>query len=89
MRTNSAWSRFQDWRGRSGWGDWGLFILAALLAAGLLIVFALSNPIFQGPAPLPESDPTRAKQASAATDQDTPDEPPAADPAVPTDPPPD
>jgi len=84
MRHGSVWTRLRDWHGRSGWTEWALFVIAALVAAGLLIVLALSSPIFQGPAPLPESDPSPATHASA--DADPPEGP--ADATPPSDPPP-
>jgi hypothetical protein len=85
MPHRSVWTRFQDWQSRSAWTEWAPFVVAALLAAGLLIVFALSSPIFRGPAPLPESDPSPAKHASAGSEQDQSDGP--ADVALPNQPP--
>jgi hypothetical protein len=86
MRHRSVLSRLRDWQGRSAWAEWGPFVVAALLAAGLLIVFALTSPIFRGPAPLPESDPSAAKHASASSDQDPPES--AGEVALPNEPPP-
>ena len=86
MRRRSVWSRFLDWQGRSAWTEWGAFVVAALLAAGVLIVFALTSPIFRGPAPLPESDPSRPSHATASSDPEPPEGP--ADVGVPNDPPP-
>ena len=81
------WSKLRDWQSRSAWTEWGPFVVAALLAAGLLIVFALTSPIFRGPAPLPESDPsTAAKHAAASSDPEPPEGP--ADAAAPDDAPP-
>lgn len=72
---------------RAALSEWGPFFLAVILAAALLIAFALSSPIFQGPAPLPESDPSRSTQAAASSDPPPPDQlqqaPPDAEPPPP------
>jgi len=85
MPHRSVWARWQNWQGQSAWTEWGPFVVAALLAAGLLIVFALTSPIFRGPPPLPESDPSANKHATASTDVDPPDGPTE---TLPADPPP-
>lgn len=41
-------------RQRSAWVEWGLFLLAVIIAAGLLASFARTSPILAGPAPLPD-----------------------------------
>jgi len=41
-------------RERSAWIEWGLFLLAVIVAACLLASFALTSPILAGPAPLPD-----------------------------------
>jgi hypothetical protein len=57
-----------SWKRREAWKEWAPFLVAAILGAILLIAFALTNPIFRGPAPLPESDPSRSQHASASSD---------------------
>jgi hypothetical protein len=57
-----------SWKRREAWKEWAPFLVAAILGGILLIAFALTNPIFRGPAPLPESDPSRSQHASASSD---------------------
>ena len=69
------WEKWDNWTHRSAWTEWGPFWLAVILAAGLLLAFALTSPIFRGPAPLPESDPSRYNRTSASSDQSPPEGP--------------
>ena len=57
-----------SWKRREAWKEWAPFLVAAILGAVLLIALALTNPIFRGPAPLPESDPSRSQHATASSD---------------------
>jgi hypothetical protein len=52
-------------RQRSGWVEWGLFLLAVIVAAGLLASFALTSPILAGPAPLPDGGQAASSSHSA------------------------
>ncbi len=56
--------RFFAPRSRSRWAEWGPFLLALIVGAGLLLAVALTSPIFSGPAPLPDSDPQPSSASS-------------------------
>jgi hypothetical protein len=75
MSDSSLWSRVGNWTRRSAWTEWGTFLLAVMLAAALLIAFAITSPIFRGPRPLPASDPSPNNQSSFGLDQGSADRP--------------
>jgi hypothetical protein len=47
--------RYETRKSRSGWAEWGPFILAVMAGAGLLFMLARQSPILSGPDPLPAS----------------------------------
>ena len=60
--------RLQTWgTPRSSWKEWGPFLLALILGAGLLIGLAVTSPIFSGPKPLPASSAPAKSSGPAAS----------------------
>ncbi len=59
-------TRFRQARGapRSGWAEWGPFLLAIIAGAGLLFVLARHSPMFTVPKPLPASGSVHQADAS-------------------------
>jgi hypothetical protein len=63
--------------------EWGPFLLAVIVAAGILFVLASNSPIFSGPKPLPATDaPSTGQVAPTAPDGSPQDEDAGEDPPV-------